>query len=119
MPKYLIERRVRGVLLGLAAPLAGLAAVAFVTSALVPFELGRSSTMDDESVFVDGLKPGERESILYIWTRDADGEDSDFLAVVDVDPESETYGQILATEPTGSAQNEAHHFGYKIGRAHV
>lgn len=114
MPKYLIERRVRGVLLGLAAPLAGLAAVAFVTSALVPFELGRSSTMDDESVFVDGLKPGERESILYIWTRDADGEDSDFLAVVDVDPESETYGQILATEPTGSAQNEAHHFGYTV-----
>jgi selenium-binding protein 1 len=66
----------------------------------------------DESVFVKGLEPAERETILYVWTRDADHEDSDFLAVVDVDPESDTYGEIVATAPTGSAGNEAHHFGY-------
>lgn len=66
----------------------------------------------DESVFVDGLGPDERESILYVWTRDGDHEDSDFLAVVDADPESESFGEILHTSPTGSAANEAHHFGY-------
>lgn len=66
----------------------------------------------DESVFVRNLGPGEDEEILYIWTRDADGQDSDFLAVVDADPESAGFGQIIATEPTGSAANEAHHFGY-------
>lgn len=68
----------------------------------------------DESPFVKGLKPGEREKILYIWTRDADHQESDFLAVVDVDPESDTFGEIVATAPTGSAGNEVHHFGYNV-----
>lgn len=66
----------------------------------------------DESVFVKGLKSGDRETILYVWTRDADHQQSDFLAVVDVDPKSATYGQIIARSPTNSAGNEAHHFGY-------
>jgi selenium-binding protein 1 len=66
----------------------------------------------DESVFVKNLKPGERESILYVWTRDGDGKESDFLSVVDVDPKSASYGKIVATAPTNSPANEAHHFGY-------
>lgn len=66
----------------------------------------------DESVFVKGLEAGERETLLYIWTRDADHEDSDFLTVVDVKPGSRNYGEIVATVPTGSSGNEAHHFGY-------
>ncbi|HSM18201.1 MAG TPA: selenium-binding protein SBP56-related protein [Gemmatimonadales bacterium] len=68
----------------------------------------------DESVFVKGLKPGEQEKILYVWTRDADGADSDFLAVVDVNPKSKTFGQITAISPTNSPANEAHHFGYTV-----
>src|SRR5688500_9380997 len=47
----------------------------------------------DESVYVKNLKAGERESILYVWTRDGDGKDSDFLSVVDVDPKSASYGK--------------------------
>ena len=66
----------------------------------------------DESVFVKNLRAGTRESLLYVWTRDADGKDSDFLAVVDVDPKSASYGKIVATAPTNSPGNEAHHFGY-------
>ncbi len=65
----------------------------------------------DESVFVK-LDLGAHEKILYVWTRDADGQHSDFLAVVALDPKSKTYGKIIATAPTGSAANEAHHFGY-------
>ncbi len=68
----------------------------------------------DESPFVKGLGPGERETILYVWVRDGDGKDSDFLAVVDVDPESDSYGRITATAPTNSPANEAHHFGYTV-----
>lgn len=68
----------------------------------------------DESVFVKGLKPDERESILYVWTRDADHQESDFIAVVDVDPNSESYGNVVATAPTNSPANEAHHFGYTV-----
>ncbi len=66
----------------------------------------------DESVFVKNLKAGQQEKLLYVWTRDADQKESDFLAVVDVDPKSGTYGKIVNTVPTGSAANEAHHFGY-------
>jgi selenium-binding protein 1 len=67
----------------------------------------------DESVFVRSpLAAGEHEKLLYVWTRDADGKDSDFLSVVDADPRSATYGKIVTTVPTNSAGNEAHHFGY-------
>ena len=71
---------------------------------------------DDESVFVRSpLGPDGRERLLYVWTRDADGKDSDFLSVVDVDSGSATFGTIVATVPTNSAANEAHHFGYTAG----
>jgi selenium-binding protein 1 len=66
----------------------------------------------DESVFVKNLKPGEHETLLYVWTRDAAGKASDFLSVVDANPKSRSYGTIIATVPTNSAGNEAHHFGY-------
>lgn len=91
-----------------------LAGVVVVAGALAPAPLDRARPMDDESVFVKGLGPDEDESLLYIWTRDGDGRESDFLAVVDVDPASGTFGEIIATEPTGSAGNEAHHFGYTV-----
>lgn len=68
----------------------------------------------DESVFVKGLGPDEHESVLYVWTRDADGQEDDFLAVVDADPTSPTYGEIVHRASTGSAGNEAHHFGYTV-----
>lgn len=92
--------------------IAAIASAIVITCALVPLSLERASPFDDESVFVDGLGPDEHESILYVWTRDGDGKDSDFLAVVDVDPASESFGRVLHTAPTGSAGNEAHHFGY-------
>lgn len=66
----------------------------------------------DESVFVRNPLGMGQETLLYVWTRDADGKDSDFLSVVDVDPKSATFGTIITTVPTGSAANEAHHFGY-------
>lgn len=68
----------------------------------------------DESPFVKGLSAGERETLLYVWTRDADGADEDFIAVVDVDPESETYGTIIETVHNGATATEAHHFGYNV-----
>lgn len=94
--------------------LAATVGVVLLASALVPLGRLHYSGPTDESVFVDGLAPNEHESILYIWTRDADGQDSDFLAVVDVDPTSSSYGEIVRTVPTGSVANEAHHFGYTV-----
>jgi selenium-binding protein 1 len=66
----------------------------------------------DESVFVAGLKAGQHESLLYVWTSDADAKDPDFLSVIDANPASPTYGKLIATAPTVSTGNEAHHFGY-------
>src|SRR5256712_2560094 len=66
----------------------------------------------DESVFVRGLPPGQHESLLYVWTSDADQKDPDFLSVLDADPASSSYGKVITTVPTGSPGTEAHHFGY-------
>src|SRR5258708_33407230 len=66
----------------------------------------------DESIFVRCLRPDQHESLLYVWTSDADQKDPDFLAVIDADPKSPTYATVIATAPTGSPANEAHHFGY-------
>ena len=69
---------------------------------------------EDESVFVRGLPAGQHEAVLYVWTSDADQKDADFLTTIDANPKSVTYGKIIATTPTGSPANEAHHFGYTV-----
>ena len=69
---------------------------------------------EDESVFVRGLRPDQHESVLYVWTSDADQNDPDFLTTIDADPGSPTYGKIIATTPTSAPANEAHHFGYTV-----
>ncbi len=74
-----------------------------------------TSGPEDESVFVKNLRPDQRESLLYVWTSDADAKQPDFLTVVDADPKSPGYGKILTTVPTGATvDNEAHHFGYTV-----
>ncbi len=87
-------------------------------SALVPLLAwagARFSGPADESVFVTGLRAGQHESLLYVWTSDADAKDPDFLSVVDADPKSPSYAKVIATAPTGSTvDNEAHHFGYTV-----
>lgn len=67
---------------------------------------------DDQTPFVRLFEPGQRERVLYVWTRDATGRGSDMIAVVDADPASATFGRIVGTTPVGSSGNEAHHFGY-------
>ena len=69
---------------------------------------------EDDSVFVRGLRPDQHESVLYVWTSDADQNDPDFLTVIDANPTSSTYGTIIATAPTSAPANEAHHFGYTV-----
>ena len=55
----------------------------------------------------------ERERYLAVWTGDDDREDEDFLAVLDADPASPTYGKVLRTLPVGSKGNEPHHIDYE------
>ncbi len=51
---------------------------------------------------------GDPSGHLYVWAADDDGEDSDFLAVIDVRRESPTYTEVVATLPVGFA-GSAHH----------
>src|SRR5262249_16872976 len=62
------------------------------------------------SPFVKRL--GRPEKVLYVFCVDADAKNHDFLAVIDVQPESKDYGKITYQLDLGSAGNETHHFGF-------
>src|SRR5205814_8994262 len=46
------------------------------------------------------------EPHLLVWAGDADRQNSDFLAVLDADPTSPSYGKVLRTYPVRSRGNE-------------
>src|SRR5262245_27473052 len=46
------------------------------------------------------------EPFLLVWAGDVDRQNSDFLAVLDADPNSESYGKVLRTYPVRSRGNE-------------
>jgi selenium-binding protein 1 len=55
---------------------------------------------------------GREATTLYVWASDQAGVAPDFLAVIDFDRKSRTYGQILRTAPLpppGNTGNEPHH----------
>ena len=41
-----------------------------------------------------------RGNFLFVWTMDADAQQSDFLAVIDLDRASPSFGKVVATLPT-------------------
>jgi len=51
---------------------------------------------------------------LYVWAGDTDEKHQDFLAVVDVQPGSATYAQVIATEPVGLTGSMPHHLEYEL-----
>lgn len=59
------------------------------------------------------------EQFLYVFCVDADAKDNDFLAVIDVNPESDGYGKIIYQLDLGSSNNETHHFGFTDDRTHI
>jgi selenium-binding protein 1 len=59
------------------------------------------------------------EHILYVWTVDARQKNNDFMAVVDVNPDSGSYGKILKLVDIGSKGNEPHHFGFTDDRRRI
>ena len=50
------------------------------------------------------------EPHLLVWAGDADRQNADFLALIDADPTSETYGKVVRTYPVRSRGNEPHAF---------
>lgn len=68
------------------------------------------------SPYIKSLK--QPEKVMYLWTLPV-GPGSDFLAVIDVNVASPTYGRILKKIEVGSAGNEAHHIGYTDDRGKI
>ncbi|HKU62694.1 MAG TPA: selenium-binding protein SBP56-related protein [Gemmatimonadales bacterium] len=55
---------------------------------------------------------GGADKTLYIWASDQAREEADFIAVIDFDSRSPSYGKVLSTVPVpppGNVGNEAHH----------
>ncbi|HEX5270229.1 MAG TPA: selenium-binding protein SBP56-related protein [Gemmataceae bacterium] len=91
------------------------AAVAGLTLALAALIPASAETC--LSPFVKRLDRPEK--VLYVFCVDADAKDNDFLAVIDVEAGSKTYGQITYQLDLGSAGNETHHFGFTDDRTHI
>jgi len=51
---------------------------------------------------------------LYVWAGDLDRADFDFLAVLDVAPESPRYGEVIATVPAGARGTMPHHTEHRM-----
>ena len=52
------------------------------------------------------------EKLAYVAAFDPDRKQPDAIAVVDVDPQSSTYSNIVGTTPMSQAGDELHHFGW-------
>ena len=52
---------------------------------------------------------------LFTWVGDDDRADSDFLAVVDLTPDGDRYGTIVATTPGGEKGLWPHHTEHELG----
>jgi hypothetical protein len=63
-------------------------------------------------------EPASREAassrFLFVWAGDADKRESDFLAVLDVDPRSATYASVVRTLPVGATGTRPHHTDYQM-----
>lgn len=51
---------------------------------------------------------------LFAWAADVDRADSDFLAVIDADPESAEYGSVVTTLPVGRRGTLPHHTEHRM-----
>lgn len=59
----------------------------------------------------------DKDKYILAWAGDADDQQSDFLAVVDANPKSRTYGKVLKTYtlPEGVDKvNEPHHMNHQV-----
>lgn len=59
-------------------------------------------------------KAGGSGHYLFAWAGDAEGKGNDFLAVIDADPASPSYGGLLTTVPTEQKTMLVHHTEYTM-----
>ncbi len=52
------------------------------------------------------------EKLAYVAAYDPAGRSKDAMAVIDCDPSSSTYGEVIGWSELPTAGNELHHFGW-------
>lgn len=62
---------------------------------------------------------GKASRYLFVWVGDADRKQSDFLAVIDTDPNSKKYGGLVATLPVGTAGTVPHHTEHEMPKGGI
>ena len=58
--------------------------------------------------------PAGNSEYLYLWTASIDSTAPDFLAVLDVRPDTGRYGAVVASVPVASAGNNPHHSEHEL-----
>lgn len=61
---------------------------------------------------VDVPAQGGASPYLFVFAGDTDEQESDFLAMIDIDPDSETRGQPISSVPIGHKNSMPHHMEY-------
>ncbi|MGH7563549.1 MAG: hypothetical protein ACREK5_03900, partial [Gemmatimonadota bacterium] len=72
-----------------------------------PTENGAASSSADDD-------PEEPARHLYVWAGDVDRADSDFLTILDADPESPDYGRVITTLPVDRRGTWPHHTEHRM-----
>lgn len=83
------------------------AVACMLSGPLCAFVLSSCSGKLEEIPLQGGTSP-----YLFIFAGDRDGKDSDFLAMIDVDPKSETIGEPISSTPIGHKMSMPHHMEY-------
>jgi len=60
---------------------------------------------------------GKKPAYLFAWGGDVDKKGSDFMAVIDADPASPKYGQVVRTVTTGTTDSVPHHTEVEMPRS--
>jgi 56kDa selenium binding protein (SBP56) len=56
---------------------------------------------------------------LFVWAGDAAHQSTDFLAVIDANPSSPSYGRIVSSLPVGAASTMPHHTEYEFPQGNM
>ena len=56
----------------------------------------------------------DNSSYIFAWTKDENGFNSDFLSVINTDPNDRAYGSLIATLPVGFNNINAHHSEHRF-----
>jgi selenium-binding protein 1 len=91
-------------------------AAAILVPAALALLVGTALAETCLSPYIKGLR--QPEKVMYLWTLPVGG-GADYLAVIDVNVASPTYGRILRRVEVGSTGNEAHHMGFTDDRTKI